>query len=165
MAEANKEREWFFQMTHTRPNGWKIRAEKIISEYRFNCRVLANENNETFWHEDLSKNYVNGHPQIFMPTASNVISKTFHHTLHRPPSYFNSSRKKTEWNWKFSKIEFAFEYRRKKVNKWKLLWHKTTYQFNLGACFVKYRAQEKIEKNCNVENRVCKQQNLASVQG
>jgi hypothetical protein len=28
----------------------------------------------------------------------------------------------------------------------KIAWHKTTYQFNLGACFVKYRA-EKGEKN------------------
>lgn len=42
---------------------------------------------------------------------------------------------------------------RKKVNTWKLLWHKTTYQFNLGACFVKYRMGVELRGKANNEIR------------
>lgn len=131
---------------HPEPEWLKIRAEKILSEYRFNLESENSRRNTTdaSFMGLLVKWCLLGPHFTYRCKLSQFPNRHFDAHL-RPISIRKMSRKKKNEIENLAESSLHLN-ARKKVYKWKLQWHKTTYQFNLGACFVKYRRKNERDK-------------------
>lgn len=95
-------------------------------------------------------------PHYFYTPPTCILHITYH---------FNSEkilRKKAEWNWKFSKIEFAFANPEKKWINENCYGTKPLISSISGACFVKYRTTWKTVCNLETVEEKANNGNLAS---